>query len=84
MLSALRKPAYRAFVSHLICLRAAAGLSQRDLALRLGRPASYVAKTELGERRLDPGEFRAIVLALGGDPAQAFAQVCQALVGDEA
>ncbi|HEX9523568.1 MAG TPA: helix-turn-helix transcriptional regulator [Reyranella sp.] len=33
--------------------RSAAGLKQSDLATRLGKPQSYVSKTEAGERRLE-------------------------------
>lgn len=79
MPSTLIDPGYRAFALHLVELRRAAGLTQRDLAARLGRPQSYVAKSERFERRLDPAEFRAIVLALGGDPAAEFAAVCRGL-----
>lgn len=79
MPSALHDPAYRAFVAHLVQLRQAAGLSQRDLAGRLGRHQSWLAKSERGERRLDPAEFRALVLAMGLDPAAEFAAVAAAL-----
>ncbi|MCC7409887.1 MAG: helix-turn-helix transcriptional regulator [Phycisphaeraceae bacterium] len=34
-----------------------AGLSQRDLAARLGKPPSYVHKCEVAERKLDPLEL---------------------------
>lgn len=34
-----------------------AELTQRELAKRLKKPASYVAKSELGERRIDPVEM---------------------------
>lgn len=79
MSSTLRDPVYGAFVQHLVGLRAARGVSQRELARRLGRPQSYVSKSERLERRLDPAEFRAIVLALGGDPAAEYAIVAAAL-----
>jgi hypothetical protein len=32
-------------------------MTQRALARRLAKPASYVHKTEVGERRIDPIEF---------------------------
>jgi transcriptional regulator with XRE-family HTH domain len=41
------------------------GLSQQQLAERLGRPQSYVSKYERGERRLDVIEFVEIAEALG-------------------
>ncbi len=50
--------------------RVQAGLTQRDLAERLGRPQSFVAKYELGERRLDVIEFSTVVRAIGADPVE--------------
>ncbi len=41
------------------------------LAARLGKPPSYVAKYELGERRLDVLEFLDIATAIGFDPEAA-------------
>jgi len=75
MRSALGDPAYRAFVRRVIALRMQAKITQRELANRLDRPPSYVDKTERYERRMDPAEFCAIVLALGFDPATEFAAV---------
>lgn len=37
--------------------RKAKGITQQDLADRLSRPQSYIAKVETGERRLDVVEF---------------------------
>lgn len=53
MADTLRDPRYRAIVARLIALRKAADLNQRELAERLGKTQSYVAKVELHERRLD-------------------------------
>jgi len=75
MSSALRDPAYRAFVDYLVAMRRRAGLTQRQLATRLKRSQSYVAKCEIYERRLDPAEFRAFIIALEADPTEAFADV---------
>ncbi len=52
----------------LVDARAAAGLSQRDLAKLLDRPHSFVANYELGERRLDVIEFIEIARALKRRP----------------
>jgi transcriptional regulator with XRE-family HTH domain len=41
----------------LIACRKEAGLTQQELADRLGRPQSYIAKVETGERRLDVVEL---------------------------
>jgi transcriptional regulator with XRE-family HTH domain len=45
-------------------LRLEAGLTQADLATRLGRPQSYVSKYESGERRLDFVELHDVCIAL--------------------
>jgi predicted transcriptional regulator len=37
--------------------RTDAGLTQRALAKRLRKPPSFVHKTEIGDRRMDPVEF---------------------------
>lgn len=37
--------------------RSRSGLTQREVAERLGRPQSFVSKVENGERRLDPIEL---------------------------
>ncbi|HET6971290.1 MAG TPA: helix-turn-helix transcriptional regulator [Phenylobacterium sp.] len=75
MYSALSDHSYRAFVTHLVAARHAAGVSQRELAGRLGRQPSYVAKTERYERRLDPAEFWAWCSALGLDASETFTAV---------
>ena len=48
--------------------REEAGVSQEQLADRLGRPQSYVSKIELGQRRLDVIEYLTIARAVGYDP----------------
>ena len=47
-----------------------AGLTQQELADRLGRPQSFVAKYEGGERRLDVIEFVEVSQAIGADPVR--------------
>ena len=54
----------------LIATRATAGLTQQKLAKRLGKPQSFVAKYEGGERRLDVIEFVTILQAMGADPVR--------------
>jgi transcriptional regulator with XRE-family HTH domain len=44
------------------------GLTQQALIERLGQPQSYVAKYELGERRVDVVEFIEIARGLDADP----------------
>jgi transcriptional regulator with XRE-family HTH domain len=53
-------------------VRHGAGIRQQTLARELGRPQSFVAKYEGGERRLDLIEFVVIAKALGVDPLKLF------------
>lgn len=52
----------------LVAVRRAAGLSQRELAARLKRERSFVARVEQGERRVDVIELLWICQACGIDP----------------
>jgi transcriptional regulator with XRE-family HTH domain len=61
-------PAQRAFCAAITKARKAAGLTQQELAKRLRKPQSFVAKYEGGERRLDVVEFLGISFAIGADP----------------
>lgn len=65
----------------LVAARRSAGLTQSELARRLGRPQSFVAKYEGGERRLDVIEFHAIARALGREPVAIFAELAHRISG---
>ena len=45
--------AYKNFLARLIEARKQAGLTQVDVAKRLGKAHSFISKCELGERRVD-------------------------------
>ena len=45
--------AYRAFVARLKLAREESGLTQVEVAKKLGQPQSYVSKCETGEKRVD-------------------------------
>jgi len=72
MEKSVHTPDYRALRVELQKTRADSGLSQRDLAARLGVPHSWVAKVENGERRVDLVEFCWFVSACGEDPGTVF------------
>ena len=61
--------AYASLTALLIETRQAAGLTQTELATRLGKPQSFVSKIETGERRIDVIEFCVVARALGVEPA---------------
>jgi transcriptional regulator with XRE-family HTH domain len=56
------------FCELMIGARKTAGLTQHQLARRLRRPQSFVAKYEGGERRVDVVEFIEICKAIEADP----------------
>lgn len=45
------------------------GISQQELARRLGKPQSYVSKAETGERRLDVVEYLHFMRAIESEPS---------------
>ena len=55
------------------------GITQVDLATRLGKPQSFVSAYESGQRRLDLVEFLRLAKALGLDPQTLFVDVVGAL-----
>lgn len=62
-------PPYVALRQHLTRARKTAGLTQSQLAERLNRPQSFVAKYETGERVIDAVELVAISREIGIDLA---------------
>lgn len=67
----LGSPRHKALVELLIEKREAAGLTQADLANRLGEYQSFIARLESGERRVDVVEFLQLAEVLGFDAAKA-------------
>jgi transcriptional regulator with XRE-family HTH domain len=63
-----RSDAEEIFRSRLIAARKSAGLTQVELAERLGEYQSFVSKVETGERRLSPVELLVLLAALNVDP----------------
>jgi transcriptional regulator with XRE-family HTH domain len=66
--------AYRPLMGVLRALRDEAGLTQRDLGERLGKPQSWVHNCEVGNRRVDVAEFVAWATACGVEPQAALAR----------
>jgi transcriptional regulator with XRE-family HTH domain len=70
MQKTLKSTDYARLIDLLVAARKAAEVRQQALAKKLGKPQSFVAKYENGERRLDVIEFVAIAHALGADPVK--------------
>lgn len=81
MSSTLFSERYAVVVAVLIEARRETGLTQVDLANRLGKPQSFVSKVERRERRIDPLEFHDWARALGVDPTVLFANLVARLGG---
>jgi transcriptional regulator with XRE-family HTH domain len=74
-LKSLRSPAHIRLLELLFAARVKAGLTQQQLANRLGKPQSFIAKYEGGERRIDVIEFIAIADALEMDASRAIRDI---------
>lgn len=59
-MAATRGTEYRRFLARLRAAREGAGLTQVQVAARLGVPQSFVSKCESGERRVDVIELDAL------------------------
>lgn len=70
MVRSLRTSGHRAMMQVLTETRKSKGITQQDLADRLSRPQSYIAKVETGERRLDVVEFIEWASAIDSSPPE--------------
>ena len=66
---------HKALISLLIAKREAAGMTQTELAEKLGEYQSFVARLESGQRRVDMVEFLELARHLNFDPVKAFKTV---------
>ena len=74
-MKSLRSRIHRNLCAVLVEARKGAELSQEELARRLRRSQSFIAKIEVGERRLDVLEFIEIARALNRDPSELLSHV---------
>ena len=70
MRKSIHSSTYILFAEMLVQVRKDAGLTQQQLADRLERPQSFVAKYEARERRLDIAELLEVTDALGVDAVE--------------
>lgn len=75
MPKSLRSRRHQKLCELLVAARRKAALTQAELARRLGRPQSFVAKVEGGERRLDVIELIDLCEALDADPTRLLRQI---------
>ncbi|MFZ0544521.1 MAG: helix-turn-helix transcriptional regulator [Candidatus Promineifilaceae bacterium] len=70
MTSSMHGLKYKLFCQLIINYRQQQGITQIQLAEKLGRPQSFVSKYENGDRRIDVIEFIDIAKALKIDPLE--------------
>lgn len=70
---------HRHLVDVLVDARKASGLTQAELAAKLGKDQTFVSIIERGQRRVDVLEFIAISEALGIRPEENFGNVLAAI-----
>lgn len=71
--------AYKAFTRALIAARKESGLTQTEVAERIGRKQALISIIETGIRRVDVIEFCALARAMGYEPASLFAKIASEL-----
>lgn len=64
----MQRHMYESLQKALTDARQSKGLTQTEIATRLGKPQSFVSKYESGERRLDVVEFLEVCQALSVKP----------------
>ncbi len=75
MAKTLGSDRHKALIAFLIERREAAGMTQAQLAERLGEYQSFVARLESGQRRVDVVELIELGSILGFDPTEAVINV---------
>ncbi|HEX8916550.1 MAG TPA: helix-turn-helix transcriptional regulator [Humisphaera sp.] len=79
MARSLHTAAHRELVAAVVAMRKAAGLTQRDLAERLGREQNFVGRVETGQRRIDLVEWVMLCRACDVDPVERMAGLAGAV-----
>jgi transcriptional regulator with XRE-family HTH domain len=68
---------HRALIALLVEKREASGLTQTELADKLGEYQSFVARLESGQRRVDVIEFLELARILNFDPLDALGRLAK-------
>ena len=78
MAKTLGSPRQKALIEYIVSRREVSGLTQAEVAKRLGEYQSFVARLESGQRRVDVVEFLAVSEVLKFDPAKAIRNISKA------
>ena len=75
---------YAVFLRHLHATRKASGLTQEEVAARMGKPQSFISKSVSGERRMDLVEIVAFCAAIDKPVTEFVAEFVAALNAQKA
>jgi len=67
--------AHTHLVELLVAARRKAGLTQTDLAERIGKDQKFISLIERGQRRVDVLEFYVLAKALGQEPGKLYGEL---------
>ena len=81
MPASLFTAAYAQLVAAVVAMRKEAGLTQRQVAEKLGREQNYVARVETRQRRLDLVELIQLCRACGRDPREFVSEITGKIAG---
>lgn len=81
MVDSVWSKGYDAVIEAVVSMREEAGLTQRQLAERIGREQSFVGRIETRQRRIDLVEFVWICRCCGFDGEQELAKVTKKVLG---
>ena len=70
MVKTIYQESYQAFIKQLVLARKTSGLTQMQVAEKLSKPQSYIAKVEGADRKLDVMEFVELCEAIHQDPSE--------------
>ena len=70
MVKTIYQESYKAFIKELVLARKASGLTQMQVAEKLSKPQSYIAKVEGADRKLDVMEFVELCEVIHQDPSE--------------
>ena len=71
---------YSAIIKSVVAMREEAGLTQRELAARIGREQSFIARIETRQRRIDLVEFCWWARCCGFDGEEELAKVTKEIL----
>ncbi len=67
--------AHAQLIAIMLAARRRSGLTQADLAAKVGKDQTFISLIERSQRRVDVLEFIALARAMGEDPQRLFAEV---------